>query len=151
MSEIACFQQLSRIFSVRSVDSSSQMEAANRAATLRIWILGGIAALFSIACAFSYFFYMAQGIVVGALLGLPGREGDVAIAQHWAAHWFVTSLFCLIASALTATAALPVYAGASRVPRLVARFILASLMSVAFSLLIGIAAFSVIAAFHRVH
>jgi hypothetical protein len=56
------------------------MEADGRAATSRIWILGSIAALFSIACAFSYFFYMGQGILVGALLGLPGREGDVAVA-----------------------------------------------------------------------
>jgi hypothetical protein len=127
------------------------MEADGRAATSRIWILGSIAALFSIACAFSYFFYMGQGILVGALLGLPGREGDVAVAQHRAAYWFLTSLFCLIGSALTATAALPLYANASRVSRLVARFIVASILSVVFSVLIGIVAFSVITALHRAH
>jgi len=34
----------------------------------RIWISAAIATPLSIASAFSYFVYMAQGIVVGALL-----------------------------------------------------------------------------------
>jgi hypothetical protein len=125
------------------------MNADSRAATSRIWILGSIAALFSIACAFSYFFYMGQGIVVGALLGLPGREKDVVIAQHRAGDWFLASLVCLIISALTTTAALPLYPDASLVSRLIARFVLASILSAIFSVLVGIVALYIIMALHR--
>jgi hypothetical protein len=130
------------------------MVASIRTATARIWILGSIAALLSIASAFSYFLQMGQGIIVGALLGLPGREGDVAVAQHRAAYWFLTSLLCLIASVVTATTALPFFANASRPSRLIGRFILASIFSVVFTVLIGIVAivaFDLITTLHRAH
>ena len=56
--------------------------AINRQTTLHIWVLGTIAVLLSCASAFSYFLRVGQGIVIGDLLGLPGREADVALAQH---------------------------------------------------------------------
>ena len=71
----------------------------------RVWIPAVIAVLLSIASAFSYFGYVGQGIIVGALLGLPGRESDVAIAQHWATYWLVASLCCLTGSIVRACVA----------------------------------------------
>jgi hypothetical protein len=125
------------------------METVHRTTAFRVWIPGSIAVLLSIACAFSYIAYMGQGIIAGALLGLPGRQGDVAFAQHRAAYWFLASLFCLIASAATGTIALPFYSDASRRSRLIERFILASIFSVIFTVLVGIVAFSAMTALHR--
>ncbi len=105
--------------------------------------------LLSIASALSYFGYIAQGIVVGALLGLPGRELNVALAQHRATYWLVASLCCLTGSMVTATLALPFYPDATRPSRFIARFVLASMLSLALTLFIGVVAFSVIAALHR--
>ena len=38
--------------------------------------------------------YMAQGIVVGALIGLPEREQDIVTAEQRGTYWFVVSFFC---------------------------------------------------------
>jgi hypothetical protein len=64
----------------------------------RIWISVAIATPLWIASAFSYFLYMAQGIVVGALLGLPGRESDVAFAQNRASQCLLASVCFLTVS-----------------------------------------------------
>ena len=64
---------------------------------------------------------MAQGMVAGDWIGLPGREANIAFAQHQAAHWLHACLFCVIASAVLGTIALPFYPDASRVPPLVTR------------------------------
>jgi hypothetical protein len=128
------------------------MEAPlSRTSTSRIWISGALALLLSIACAFCYFGYMGQGIAAGALIGLPGRERDVAIAQHRATFWLMASLFCFTASIVTGTVAFPFpfYPDASRLSRLVARFVLASILSLAVTVFIGFVAFSIITALHR--
>jgi hypothetical protein len=121
----------------------------DRTITHRIWIPAVIAVLLSIASALSYFGYIGQGIVVGALLGLPGRESDVALAQHQATYWLLASLCCLTGSTLTATLALPFYPDASRPSRFIARFVLASMLSLALTVFIVVVAFSIIAALHR--
>jgi hypothetical protein len=123
----------------------------NRTRTLRIWIPGTIAVLLSIACAFSYFGYIGQGIAVGALLGLPGREADVAIAQHRGTDWLLASLFCFTGSIVTGAVALPFpfYPDASRLSRLVARSVLVSILSVALTVFSGVVGFSIIAALHH--
>ena len=70
------------------------MEAAlNRTSTLRIWISGALALMLSIACAFCYFGYIGQGIAIGDMVGLPGREADVALAQHRATYWLMAVCF----------------------------------------------------------
>jgi hypothetical protein len=127
------------------------MEPVSRTVPARIWVLGSIAVLFSIASAYSFFASMAQGMVAGDWIGLPGREADVAFAQHQAAHWLRACLFCIIASAVIGTIALPFYPDASRVPRFIARFILASIFSVLFAALLGIVGFSLISALHHYH
>jgi hypothetical protein len=126
------------------------MEASiDHTITHRVWIPAVIAVLLSIASALSYFGYVGQGIVVGALIGLPGRESDVAIAQHQATYWLVASLCCLTGSIVTAALALPLCSDASRSFRFIARFVVASILSLAVTVFIGFVAFSIITALHR--
>jgi hypothetical protein len=123
--------------------------AVNRQATLHVWVLGTIAVVLSVASAFSYFGLIGQGLVVGDLLGLPGREGDVALAQRRATYWLIASLVCLTGSTVATTFALPFFADASRLARLVARFVLASICSFALTVFIGVATFTIITSLHR--
>lgn len=105
--------------------------------------------MFSAASAFSYFRYMGQGIVVGDLLGLRGREADAAIAQRWAASWLVASVCCWAASGFVGAIAAPIYENAPGLPRFIARFVVASTVSFLLTVLIGLVSFSIITAFHR--
>ena len=78
-----------------------------------VWVFGVVAVLLSTASAFSYFMYMGQGIAIGDMIGVPGRQGDIALAQHWAAVWLRTCAICLGGSIATGTLALPLYPDAS--------------------------------------
>lgn len=122
---------------------------ANKEKSKSWWILGSGAVLFSVASAASYFGYITQGIVVGDLFGLRGREADVVAAQQWATYWLLASVSCLAASIVTTTFALPFYADASRLSRFIARFILALIFPTVLTALIVLGAFSIIAALHR--
>ena len=127
-----------------------QMKAAiNRQTSVHAWVLGTVAVVLSFASAFSYFGHIGQGLVVGDLLGLPGREGDVALAQHRATYWLIASLVFLTGSTVATTLALPFYADASRLARLVARFVLASIFSFALTVFSGVATFTIITSLHR--
>jgi hypothetical protein len=121
----------------------------DRQTTPHRWVLGTIAVLLSVASALSYIFYSGQGIIVGDLLGLPGREADVVLAQHRATYWLMASLGCWAGSIVAAAFALPFFADASRLARLFARFILASILSLALTVIIRVASFSVIGSLHH--
>jgi hypothetical protein len=123
--------------------------AIDRQTTPHIWALGTIAVLLSVASALSYFLHIGQGIVVGDLLGLPGHEADVALAQHRATYWLMACLICLTGSIVTAALALPCYADASRPARFIARFVLASIFSLALTVLIVVVSFAIITALHH--
>ena len=56
--------------------------ATDRRALVRFWALCAFVALLSIASAFSYFGYVGQGIIVGDLFALRGREADVTVNPH---------------------------------------------------------------------
>lgn len=121
----------------------------DRQTTLHIWALGTSAVLLSVGSAFSYLLHIGQGIVIGDLIGLPGREAEVALAQHRYAYWLMACLFCLTGSIVTMALALPFCANASRWARLIARFILASIFSLALTVLIGVVSLTIIAALHH--
>jgi hypothetical protein len=128
------------------------MEATiNPTNNLRIWASGALALLLSIACTFCYFGYMGQGIAIGDMIGLPGREADIALAQHRANYWLMACLFCFTTSIVTGTVVFPFpfYRDASRLSRMVARFMLASILSLALTVFVGVVAFSVLTALHR--
>jgi hypothetical protein len=121
----------------------------NRRTRLPASVLGTIAVVLSIASAFSYFNQFAQGFVVGDLLGLPGREGDVALAQHRATDWLIACIVCLAGSIMATALALPFFADASRLGRLIARFVVASICSLALTLLIGVVVFTIMTTLHH--
>ena len=123
--------------------------AINRETTLHVWVLGTIAVALSAASALSYFGYISQGLVVGDLLELPGREGDVVLAQHRATYWLIACFVCLTGSIVGTALALPFFADAERLPRFIARFVLASIFSLASTVCFGEAAFTIITALHR--
>jgi len=117
--------------------------------TVRFWVLGACAVLLSAACAFTFLNYMGQGIVVGDLLGLRGREADVAIAQRWAIFWLSASCACFLGSSVTAALASPIYPDAARVAKFLARLVVSATLSLVLTVLIALASFSAIAASHR--
>lgn len=92
---------------------------------------------------------MGQGIVVGDLLGLRGREADVASAQRWATVWLMTSVCCLGVSSLAGAFATRNYEDAERLPRLIARLLVASVVSFVVAVLIAFVTISITIASHH--
>jgi hypothetical protein len=117
--------------------------------TVRFWVLGACAVLLSAASAFTFLNYIGQGIVVGDLLGLRGREADVATAQRWASFWLMASCACFSGSSVTAALTLPIYPDAPRVAKFIARLVVAATLSIVLTALIALVSFSIIAASHR--
>ena len=46
------------------------------------WPFVGLAIVGGLGAAFGFIVYVANGIVAGSIIGLTGREHDIAIAQH---------------------------------------------------------------------
>lgn len=46
------------------------------------WLFVGLAIVGGLGAAFGFIVYAANGMVTGDLIGLTGRERDIAIAQH---------------------------------------------------------------------
>jgi len=118
-----------------------------RQSSARIWVLGAVAVLFSMASAFLYFLHLFQGSAASDWLDIPGREADATIAQYRAAYWLMASLFSLTCSTVATTLVLPFYADASRLARFIGRFVLASIFSTALTGLIGLLAITIISLF----
>lgn len=110
----------------------------------RIWIAAAVATPLAIASALSYLVHMGLGIAVGALLGLPGRESDVAAAQHLAWQSLLASVCFLTVSIVATTFTLPFYEEASRISRIAARFVTASILCVGLTGVTGLVIFSII-------
>jgi hypothetical protein len=146
---MAWLQHSSGVLMSEGVDSFAMEVLTDQKYTVRFWVLGTFVVLLSAASAFSYFCYMAQGMVAGDLLGLRGREADVAIAQQQAAFWLVASVCCWAASGFVGAVVAPIYEDASRLPRFIARFVVASLVAFVLTVLIGLVSFSIITASHR--
>lgn len=121
----------------------------DRQCTLRFWPWAACALLFCVASAFSYLLYKGQGVVVGDLLGLRGREADVAIAQRRAGYWLLASACCLAGAGITGTLSTSLYENAPRFPRFIARLVLASVASFLLVVLIGVVTLSIITASHH--
>jgi hypothetical protein len=58
------------------------------------------------------------GIAAGDLIGVRGREGDVAFAQRWATVWLTTAVCCLGVSGLAGALTSSIYEDAARLSRL---------------------------------
>ena len=92
---------------------------------------------------------MGYGIAAGDLIGLRGREGDVAFAQRWATLWLITAVGCLGVSSLAGALTTPIYEDAARFSRLTARLVVALVVSFVLAVLIGYISFSIITSSHH--
>jgi len=122
---------------------------ADRQDARRFWGLGALSVLLSAGAAFSYLHSMGYGIAAGDLMGLRGREGDVAFAQRWATVWLMTAVCCLGVSSLAGALATSIYEGSERLSRLIARLTVALVVSFVLALLIGFVSFSIITSSHH--
>ena len=123
--------------------------ATDRQDSRRFWGLGALFVLLSTGAAFSYLHSMGYGIAAGDLIGLRGREGDVAFAQRWATVWFTTAVCCLGVSSLAGALATSIYEDAAWLSRLIARLMVAFAVSFVLALLIGFVSFSIITSSHH--
>jgi hypothetical protein len=123
--------------------------ATHRQDARRLWGLGALFVLLSAGAAFSYLHSMGYGIAAGDLIGLRGREGDVAFAQRWATVWLTTAVCCLGVSSLTGALATSIYEDAARLSRLIARLMVAFAVSFVLALLIGYVSFAIITSSHH--
>jgi len=123
--------------------------ATDRQDARRFWRLGALSLLLSAGAAFSYLHSMGYGIAAGDLVGLRGREGDVAFAQRWAMVWLTSAVCCLGVSSLTGALATSIYEDAAWLSRLIARLMVALVVSFVLALLIGFVSFSIITSSHH--
>jgi hypothetical protein len=123
--------------------------ATDRQDARRFWGLGTLSVLLSAGAAFSYFHSMAYGIAAGDLIGVRGREGDVAFAQRWATVWLTTAVCCLGVSSLAGALTTSTYESAARLSRLIARLMVALVVSFVLALLIGSVSFWIMTSSHH--
>ena len=123
--------------------------ATDRQDAIRFWALGALAVLLSAGAAFSYLHSVGYGIAAVDLIGLRGREGDVAYAHRWAMVWLITAASCLAVSSLSGALATSIYEEAVWFPRFVTRLVVALAVSLALAVLIGLVHVSIVTASHR--
>jgi hypothetical protein len=109
------------------------MKTSSRRKSLT-WLL---AVGFAATATVSYAGHVGNGITAGALVGLPGREGDVAKLQQYALSWLAAAVMFQAGVAVGLYFLLDVFADAARWPRLVGRSVVAVLMSFPFTFLVA--------------
>ena len=112
-----------------------------RVSALVLWVL---TALFAAGAAFAYFAFMANGLVVGALIGMSGRGADIAGAQRHAVLWLTAFAVFQIGVVTSLFSLLRFGADAAPVVRFVSRLITAVLLSAPATLMMGVLAASVL-------
>lgn len=123
--------------------------ATDRQDVTKFWALGALAVLLSAGAAFSYLHSMGYGMAAGDLIGLRGRERDVAYAHRWAMIWLMTAACCLGVSSLSGALATSIYKEAAWLPRFVGRLVVASAASFVLAVLIVFVFVSIATAAHH--
>ena len=108
-----------------------------------VWVRATTGACLSAAAALAYLAYMAQGIVVAALIGLPGREQDIVTAGQRGTYWFVVSFLCQSTMIAVIAPLIPFASGEKPATRLIVRVVFASVVSLLLTVLVGIVMFTV--------
>ncbi len=99
----------------------------------RTWLGWVLAVGFAAGVALLYSGYMGNGIAAGALIGLPGRESDVAIAQRNASYLFTAALLLQFGVAVVLYFLLDFAVDAARPTRFAVRSLVAGLISFPFT------------------
>lgn|SRR5512146_681647 len=102
------------------------------------WWRVASAAICAFAAAFAWIAYLSNGIVVGALIGLPGREADIAEAHHRAIFSMALALLAQLGTVLSLSILLTIGAEFPRFPRILARGCIASLLSIPVTVAAGL-------------
>lgn len=105
------------------------------------WILASLAAVFATVAALAYLAYIANGIAGGAIIGLPGREVDVAVAQRHAIVWLVMCAVFQFGVVIAIFSLLRFGAEAGRLVRFASRGIVATFLSFPTTFVVGVAIF----------
>ena len=84
---------------------------------------------------------MANGIVAGALIGLPVRETDVAVAQHHAIVWLVVCAVFQFGVVIAFFSLLRFGKEADRLVRLASRGLVATFLSCVTTFVVGVVMF----------
>ena len=109
------------------------MDTALRSKWLR-WVLAvGFAAGAALLCSG----WIGNGITAGALIGLPGRESDVAIAQRYGSYFFTAALLLQIGVAVVLYFLLDFAVEAARPTTFAVRSLVAGMLSVPFTFLVA--------------
>jgi len=119
------------------------MDPIRRAGEAHIptWIVACLAVALSAAAALAYLASMSNGIAAGAIIGLPGREADVALMQHRAGVSLVISALFQAGVVIVRFSLLRFGAEADRLVRWTARGALATFLSFVITLGIGVIVF----------
>jgi hypothetical protein len=80
---------------------------------------------------------MSNGIVAGALIGLHGREGDVASAQRNAMYWYAASWIFQVGVVIAISSLLRFGSDATPVARYLSRGFVAALIAFPATTLVG--------------
>jgi hypothetical protein len=123
--------------------------ATDRQDARRFWGLGILSVLLSAGASFSYIHSMEYGIAAGDLVGVRGREVDVALAQRWATVWLTTAVCCLGVSGLAGALTTSIYEDAARLSRLIARLMVAVVVSFVLARLIFSVSFWIMTSSHH--
>lgn len=86
---------------------------------------------------------MANRMVVGDLIGLPGREQQIVLSQHRASLWLGASLAFEVGTPIAIFSLLTIGSDSDPLPRFVARGMAAALFSLAVTLLLGTLIFQI--------
>ena len=114
--------------------------ASDQQDATRFWVLGALAVSLAVVAAFSYLRSMGYGIAASDLIGVKGREADVAYVQRWAVIWFTTAVCFLGVSGLSGALTTSIDGEAEWLLRFAARLIVASTVSFVLAALIGLVA-----------
>ena len=122
------------------------MELICRAGRPRIatWTVACLAGAFSAAAALAYLAYMANGLAAGAIIGLPGREVDAAVAQHHAIVWLVMCAVFQLGVVIALFSLLQFGAEANPLVRFASRGAVATLLSFVTTLVVGVLIFEML-------
>ena len=109
-----------------------------------------MAGAFSITTVLAYMEFMGQGIAAGALIGLPGREADIAIIRHQADVWLAVAAvfqFAVVIALFSLLSLLRFGSENDRVVRWTSRGAVATFLSFVTTLGIGMIAFETLSLF----
>ena len=112
------------------------------------WAKVGVTGAFALLAALAYLFSVSNGVVAGAIVGLPGRERDVIVAEHRGLLWLGVCAGLQVSEVAAIFWLLSFGEDAGRLARFTARGIVAAVVSVGTTSMSVWVMFNVLRHFH---